>query len=662
MGASAVDRTPTGRTGPSRHPEDIPVARRARQRPVYPDLSPDPDDPDEDDGRLQAPPDVLRTSGDRSVRDSLRSVSLAMAFLYVAIGISHLFIMPEPVNVGLAVVAIQTTAAFIVYWGIMKFWTVPSKWAHAVGSGMFMLVLLNALGALFLVQDPSLTINLMLLVIGLGVLFLSTTWLVVDVLLAQIAWAAIYATVGVGEPGWIEFGFGLFMASLVSFALHALRVRTHVRMENLRYQDKDRRDRLEEANRALHESESRFRTLADAAFEGIVILEDDRIVETNAAFRRLFGIPDSTVVEGSRIADFVHSADGGDMRLLARVDDDAAQEHGIRTADGHVRDIEALARRLPVPGRDLVVLAVRDITERKKAEEAERISLAQRLEIEKLKEMEHFRSRFLDVASHELNTPITPMKMQIHLLAHNPAIAADPKGARSVTVMKRNLDRLAGLVQNLLAVAKMQAGGIGMKTRPVDLARLVSGAVDALQEKADDKGVTIHRTTIPDMWVEADPKRLHEGVTNLLDNAIRFTPAGGRIDITLSQQDDESIVTVRDTGIGFDPERRDAAFRPFSHLHDAREEALVGAGLGLYMVREIVEGLEGRVWADSQGDGKGATFALALPRTRAPDPAADAPDGDPVDHAADAAGQAAATAEASSTTVANKPEGPGRSA
>lgn len=252
----------------------------------------------------------------------------------------------------------------------------------------------------------------------------------------------------------------------------------------------------------------------------------------------------------------------------------------------------------------------RDMTEalRESQDANEQLSQAHVL----LHEQERAKSRFINAAAHELNTPMTPILLQLHLLRKGPHPVQDPQQTRMLEVLDRNLGRMNSLVHEMLDVARLQAGRIGLKPVEMDLAATLNAAVEDFVLVGEAKGVTLTKGAPTHVVVRADPRRVQQVLSNLVSNAVRLTPPGGTVTLSLRSEPQGAVVRVRDTGVGLAADQLAALFQPFSRLHD---EAISGAGsgLGLFICQGLAQEMGGRLWAESDGPGKGATFCFQLP-------------------------------------------------
>jgi PAS domain S-box-containing protein len=227
-----------------------------------------------------------------------------------------------------------------------------------------------------------------------------------------------------------------------------------------------------------------------------------------------------------------------------------------------------------------------------------------------LRDANQAKDRFLAVVSHELRTPLTAMLGWARLLTSG--MLDDATSARALQVIERNSKLLAQLIDDLLDVSRIVAGKLQLEIGPVDLVAVIESAIEAVQGLADAKSIGLKAVLDPSAGsVAGDPGRLQQVVWNLLANAIKFTPSRGRIDLRLERAGSHARLTVRDTGQGISPELLPHIFDRFRQDERARHHG--GLGLGLAIVRHIVELHDGRVRAESDGEGRGATFVVELP-------------------------------------------------
>jgi PAS domain S-box-containing protein len=226
-------------------------------------------------------------------------------------------------------------------------------------------------------------------------------------------------------------------------------------------------------------------------------------------------------------------------------------------------------------------------------------------------ELERAKSEFLSSISHELRTPLTSILGYAALLRED--TEGLPEVGDHIDVIERNARRQLRLVEDLLSIARIQAGEFEVHRCPVDLAEVVRLGVEGMRPAADEAGLRLEPSCEPPVRVCGDADRLDQVLANLLSNAIKFTPAGGRISVRLSTTPEEAVLTVTDTGPGIQPQERARLFDRLFRGDDVTRLQVSGAGLGLAIARSIVEAHDGTIEARTDLDGGGATFELTLP-------------------------------------------------
>lgn len=233
----------------------------------------------------------------------------------------------------------------------------------------------------------------------------------------------------------------------------------------------------------------------------------------------------------------------------------------------------------------------------------------------KLRELDQFRTRFINMAAHELGTPLTPMKIQLFLLKSrleaNPHVP--PADRLAMEILARNTERLAGLVGDILDSAKLQGNHLGLKLGPVDIGKVVVESAQTFHAIAQRSGVHLEIEAEDALHAQTDARRLAQVMTNLLSNAMKFTPSGGFVRIRMRQEGANVLVAVADSGAGIPSEKIAQLFAPFAQVHDTTDATKGGTGLGLYISKGIIEGSGGKLWCESPGAGRGTTFLFSLP-------------------------------------------------
>jgi signal transduction histidine kinase/ActR/RegA family two-component response regulator len=247
----------------------------------------------------------------------------------------------------------------------------------------------------------------------------------------------------------------------------------------------------------------------------------------------------------------------------------------------------------------------REIVERTRVEAERTVLLARERDANRLKD------EFLATLSHELRTPLNAVLGWTRVLRST--VVPRNTQDRALESIERNARAQARLIEDLLEVSRIVTGKLRLQVRPTDLATIVDSAVEVSQPAAAAKRITIHTDVgVRPAMTTGDPDRLQQVVWNLLSNAVKFTPQGGEVSIALRREDGFTI-TVKDTGIGIDPEFVQHMFEPFRQADGSTSREHGGLGLGLAIVRQIVELHGGTVAAESAGSGHGAAFRVHLP-------------------------------------------------
>jgi PAS domain S-box-containing protein len=301
----------------------------------------------------------------------------------------------------------------------------------------------------------------------------------------------------------------------------------------------------------------------------------------------------------------------------------------LRTRDGQEVPIDDSA----APIRDAdgnmvgVVLVFRDASARRRAErEREQLldKLAEELAhgaalaednarlLRATLEASRQKDEFLALLGHELRNPLAPIRTALQVLRLKGT--SEPVVEEMGTLMERQVGTLVRLVDDLLDVARITRGKIELRKEPVDLAAVVTRAVEMVRHALDERGHRLEVTLPPGpQQLLADPARLSQVLANLLANASKYTPAGGRIGLTAAREGDEAVVRVQDNGIGIRPENLSRIFELFIQGDRVTGSVREGLGIGLHLVRRLVELHGGRVAAFSDGLDRGSEFVVRLP-------------------------------------------------
>jgi len=273
-----------------------------------------------------------------------------------------------------------------------------------------------------------------------------------------------------------------------------------------------------------------------------------------------------------------------------------------------------------------VVLVFRDVSERRRAEaereaanyDRERLLTAERAARAEAERANRLKDDFVAMVSHELRTPLNAILGWTDLTLKN--INDQAQVARGLSIISRNTRLQTQLISDLLDISRIVSGKLRLELQSVDLATVVEDAIQTVQHAAETKGITLDRqidTTIGPM--AGDPRRLQQVVWNLLSNAVKFTPTGGRIQVTLRKTGSAADIVVTDNGAGIRPDFLPHVFDRFQQADGSRTRRFGGLGLGLSIVKSLVDFHGGSIRGESEGEGKGARFTVTLPLAAPPD-------------------------------------------
>jgi signal transduction histidine kinase/DNA-binding response OmpR family regulator len=266
---------------------------------------------------------------------------------------------------------------------------------------------------------------------------------------------------------------------------------------------------------------------------------------------------------------------------------------------------------------DGVVVTWRDITARKKAEqEREELLAREQAAREQAEAANRVKDEFLATLSHELRTPLNAMQGWVQLLQRRKL--SEKVAQQAFQTVQRNLDALKRLIEDVLDVSRIVRGELRLQIEPVEVAPVVASAIEVVLPAVQAKNILLTTHFSPEVGsVMGDRNRLQQIVWNLLSNAVKFTPQGGSIEVGLSQVSNHVAIVVKDSGKGIEPAFLPHVFERFYQGDSSPTRSYTGLGLGLAIVRHLVELHGGSIQAESPGPGQGATFSVFLPQLTA---------------------------------------------
>jgi signal transduction histidine kinase len=303
------------------------------------------------------------------------------------------------------------------------------------------------------------------------------------------------------------------------------------------------------------------------------------------------------------VRDFVRKGSGFLELLTSRIEAVLGQAR----AERQLRLSEARAELEAERRRELEI----EVNERRRAEQRAQAALSS------LRDVDRRKDEFLAMLGHELRNPLAPIASAVEVLRTQPADT--PRVSWAAAVIGRQINQLRRLVDDLLDVARIMNGRLSLKREPVLLQSVIEQAIERIQPMLQVRNHTLRaELPAPPIHVHGDPVRLVQVVGNLLDNAVKYTPAAGHIEVMLQQAGGHAELRVVDNGIGMDAETIDAVFGMFVQGPRSPDRAEGGLGLGLTLARKLVALHQGSVVASSDGLGRGSTFTMRLPVTATP--------------------------------------------
>ncbi len=365
------------------------------------------------------------------------------------------------------------------------------------------------------------------------------------------------------------------------------------RLEEDRRRQRDQTAALKEQQQhALAGAEAQQQALFNSMVEGVLLLDGEgRVRLVNQALEQLFGF-------------------SGDIR--GRTMMEALRLHELQDLVNRTRvEGQVLGFELELPGLDNRCLQV-NATALLHRDGRQQGMILVFHDLTRLKQLENTRKEFVANVSHELRTPLSMIKGYVETLINgakdDPAVAT-----RFLQTIAKHADRLTYLIEDLLTISRLESGQIVLSLQRVELRPLVDDVLNDLRSRAGDKRFTLENQVPVEMFVRADADRLQQVLFNLVDNAIKYGRAEGRVEVLARSTEDRMVeVSVKDNGPGIPSDSIERIFERFYRVDKARSREQGGTGLGLSIVKHIIQSHGGEVWAQSEV-GQGTTFFFTLP-------------------------------------------------
>jgi PAS domain S-box-containing protein len=353
-----------------------------------------------------------------------------------------------------------------------------------------------------------------------------------------------------------------------------------------------------------------FRSLVTSTTDLVLVFSDGECRYASNSVLRMIGCTEAAVL-GAGIIEFVHHADRQTLRDVLQTGAPETVEFRLPNTERGWRTLEANVTDLR-NDRDVrgIVLNGRDVTERSRIEAERELLLEQeQLANERLREADRLKDGFVALVSHEVRTPLTSILGYLELLSEQ-ELSAEQRGYTDI--IGRNSDRLLRLINDLLFIAQIEDGQLTVEHDQVDLGLIIEEALSSVAPTARAGNVELAGDGSASLPLIGDGGRLAQLLDNLISNAVKFTPAGGRVEVTAGSVRESVWVEVRDTGIGIDAEDQERLFNKFFRTRAATRASIQGTGLGLAISKAIVQAHDGSIHVEST-EGEGTTFRVELP-------------------------------------------------
>jgi PAS domain S-box-containing protein len=353
-----------------------------------------------------------------------------------------------------------------------------------------------------------------------------------------------------------------------------------------------------------------FQSLVTSTTDLVLVFSDEQCRYASNSVLRMTGCVEPAVL-GEGILDHVHQDDRPALRNVLRTGGPATIEFRLRDAERGWRELEANVTDLRddrhVRG---IVLNARDVTERNRIEAERESLLQQELKAnERLRELDRLKDGFVALVSHEVRTPLTSILGYLELLSDQ---ELTEEQRLYTNIIDRNSNRLLRLINDLLFIAQIEDGQLTVEHDRVDLGAIITEALDAAAPTAKAGEVELVGNHSSSLTITGDGGRLAQLLDNLISNAIKFTPAGGKVVVSASSSAGAVWLEVRDTGIGISADDQERLFNKFFRTRVATKASIQGTGLGLAISKAIVQAHGGTISVESKEDA-GTTFRVDLP-------------------------------------------------
>lgn len=392
----------------------------------------------------------------------------------------------------------------------------------------------------------------------------------------------------------------------------------------------------------LLESEERYRKLIKLLPDAVTITRDNKYLFTNDAGAKLFGFNKSEEILDISLESLVHpkyhklALAREQLTQYNNVEVPLVEQKYIRT-DGSVIDVEITSSTFNYKGKSSTLSVVRDVTERKKIEESLKKTLDENtLLLNKMLELDKIKTEFFSNMSHEFKTPLNIIFGTVQVLnnyrSDDKINITIEKYDKYTGLIKQNCYRLLRLINNLIDISKIDSGYLEMNYKNYNIISVIENITLSVVEFAENKGLSIiFDTEVEEKYMCCDTDKIERIMLNLLSNAIKNTMPGGTINVNIYDNEDSVTISVKDTGIGIPEDKLKIIFDRFMQVDPSLQRKNGGSGIGLALVKSLVESHNGQAWVTSK-QGEGTEFFVKLPVKILPNEIEEKPDDNSCDN------------------------------
>ncbi len=371
---------------------------------------------------------------------------------------------------------------------------------------------------------------------------------------------------------------------------------------------------LEKKVQDLKESEEKYRNLFENSLVGIVILKGFQVIAANIALLEIFGYSNFEKFKKLSILDHILPKDKKiKMKRIRKREKGeivpSKLEIKIKRKDGEIRNIELSSSEIFLGDESYLQSTVQDITERKRVE---KLVIEENL---KLAELNKIKKSLITRVSHELKTPLNAIVSASHVLLNFYENDMSENIKEHNQIIYKGGQRLKDLIENLLDISKLDESKLELNKKKEDLVKIIHESVGDLTFMAKNRLISISLDLPDELEFELDKLRIEQVITNVVSNAIKNTPKGGKIYLSMAKNDDYLEISIKDTGVGLTEDEKQKLFIKFGKIERHGKGLDVdteGSGLGLFISKNLIDLHEGQLLVESDGRNKGATFKIRL--------------------------------------------------